>query len=134
MHLWRGPFGERAVIVGMAESEERHVAVGDQLLPSKFTDELEQAEARLPIAILHLNDQATTDETGESVKDGRLSGCIIPAADSLRRLQRPPLDEDREPAKQALLRLREQVIAPLDGAAHRPLAFWEVGGTVRQQC
>src|SRR5262249_8629956 len=116
--LRRGSLCERAVIIGMLRSEHRRFPVDNQLLPPILTHELEQAEARLPIAFFYLNDQTPPDETGKPIKDGHTKRCI-PAADSVCRLQRPPVDEDGEPAKQKLLGCVEQVIAPLDGAAHR---------------
>src|SRR5437899_285554 len=42
--------------------------------------------------------------------------------------KQPPGDEDAEPREEPTLRYLEEIPAPLDGAAERPLAFGEIPG------
>src|SRR5439155_25342559 len=55
------------------------------------------------------------------------------AAYRLRRLQRAPADEDGEPLEQPLLPRVQQLVAPRDGVAQRPLPRRQVARPARQE-
>jgi hypothetical protein len=75
---------------------------------------------------------ALAREAQEALLDERLQGVEVGVSDFLRRVQRAATGKDGEGPKEALLRLGEEVVAPLDGRPKRLLARIGVAATFQQ--
>ena len=75
--------------------------------------------------------QRLVDQRGQAVED--VPAELPGTADGLGRLQRPAAGEHRQPGEQPPLGVREQVVAPGDGAAQGPLPVREGPGPGGQQ-
>ena len=86
--------------------------------PLAYSRTVSSRRKRASAAVGFGEDQRLLDESSEGVQDvhgvDRLAG-----AHRLRRLERRPAGEDREPAQDGPLRLGQQVVAPVDGGAQR---------------
>ena len=95
-------------------------------------DRLEHREARVAV-VVHLDpDEALLGEALEPGKD--VERCRVPweRAQGLGRLQVAAAREDPQPREQAAILVVEQVVAPVDRAAQRPLPLREVRGRRRR--
>ena len=93
-----------------------------------LADRLEHREARLAVAPRSA-DEALVDERGEASSTSSPSL----AADRLGRLERPAAGEDRRAARRALRRrLGEELVAPVERRAQRPLAVRQVARAADQ--
>ena len=117
---------------GVAPLAERPLAGRLELLPGVLADERMAAEQRLAVLGRHDPQQALVDERDEAVEGRRARGVRVGVGDPLGRLGRPVADEDRQPAEEGLLVGLEQVVAPGDRAAERPLAFGQVARAARR--
>ena len=95
--------------------------VAFELLARELADRLEQQEA----VVADRLQQTEVDERRERVEVG--------VADVLRGFEREAAGEDGEAGEQLLRLLREQVVAPLDRRAERPLAFRRVARAAGEQ-
>ncbi len=128
-----------------------HLAVFGQPLQTELAHRLQHPVARLhPRSILTPN-EALIHEGSETFQDGcggvgesRSRGgwrvvCVSPPrhldfpTHGLRPFQGEAADKDGEPAKQGLLLCGEQIVAPGDGIAHRPLPGRRVQSATGQQ-
>ena len=127
--------GELVLLLELLRQRGKHGRVPlPQLAPFRADGEplecvvphrLEHRETRLGVCAPL--DEAVVDERRESVEEAPR------AAHGLCLLEAPASDEDRQPGKQALLFLREQIQAPLDRRAEGLLALRHVVGAARQQ-
>ena len=79
-----------------------------------FADGLEHEEA------------AVVPRLQEALVDERVEGVEVGAADGLRTRRSEAAREDTQPGEVSLVVLVEQLVAPLDGRAQRPLPLVEV--------
>ena len=78
------------------------------------------------------DDHGLFDEPADGVED--LAGrCVLVSDDILSRHQRPTALEHREPVEHALLGLRQQLVAPVDGGAQRLLPCFGGAGAGGEQ-
>ena len=110
---------ELQVALGVPPAQLVELAFGLEPLERVLPDRLEQAEARLAVGAVRLADEALVDERGETLED--LPEVHLVAADGVGDLQRAAAREDAEPRQQRLLGRLEQVVAPVDRVAQRPL-------------
>ena len=100
--------------------------------PGILPDRLQHREARLAVRAVLLPQQALVDQRRDAVEDVQAE-VAIRVADRLGRLERAASDEDREATEEALLLIVEQVVAPGDRVAERPLTLGQVAGAAGQQ-
>ena len=125
----RPAFGELQKVRGMALPRSFTFAFPVELSERKLPDGLEHAVARLLAALIDAH-QALVDQRAEAVEDVQLSGRVH---HGVRRLEGPAADEDAEASKERLLPGREQVVAPGDRVAQRPLSRRRIARPARQQ-
>ena len=102
-----------------------------ELLERVLADRLEHPEARLAVGVLaQPQQQALLDERVE-VFEGVARAVRV--ADGRGRLEPEAADEDGQAPEQRLLPLEQQVVAPGDRVAQRPLALVGVLGAAGQQ-
>ena len=92
-----------------------------------LADRLQHRESRLFVSALQAS-EALVGQRGEPVDH-----VEVVAADALRRLDRAPSREHREPHEQALFRRLEEVVAPVDRRAERALTLGCVSRSSLQQ-
>jgi hypothetical protein len=104
-------------------------------LPTRFqplqpvlSDRLQHPEARLAVALL-LAHQALVDQRRQPVEDVSFPGR---GADGLRGREGAAAGADRQPAEEGPLLSAQQIVAPADGVAQRPLPRRQVAGTTGQ--
>src|SRR5918996_1572384 len=99
-------------------------ARGPQLLQSILSDGLQHPEARLVVGCGALH-QAFLAQRFEAVQrlDLQLAARI---GDLFGALERPASDERGQPPEESLLRLAEEIVAPVDSGRDRPMAFRDV--------
>ncbi len=100
-----------------------------QALRGVIADRLQHEEPRLAVIRLDLPHEALVHERSHAVEGVEVAA----GGDRLRRLEREPAAEHREPAEEPLLGFVEQVVAPGDRAAERLLALREVARAAREQ-
>ena len=131
------PGRQRQEVLGMPPPR-RIVAAGGQLLGRELAHRLQHREARRGVGIERqqarrdsrlwaVSDSMTTTTSGRrrAVDAGARSAarpCLRHPADRLRGLQGAAADEGPEAPEDRLLRGAEQVVAPGDRVAHRPVA------------
>src|SRR5215831_16181019 len=93
-----------------------------QAFAAVFADRLERREARLAIGGAALAEEALVHQRGDGFEDIGVE-VFLRIADSFRGLESADTGEDGEPAEELLFGGRQQVVAPVDGAAERTLAF-----------
>src|SRR5215211_4658163 len=125
--------GERRVeeVLGVAPPDLLQVAVFGQPLLPELADRLQHGEPGVAGRGLGPEHQRLVDQRGQAVED--VQAELPGTADRLGRLQRPAAGEHRQPGEQSPLGVREQVVAPGDGAAQGPLPVWEGPGPGGQQ-
>ena len=92
----------------------------DQPIATVFADRLEQPVAGLCGRVVE-RDQGLVDELAEQAEDVPRADAR-PGAYDLRGLERRSTDEGRQRPEHAALRVREQVVAPIQGGLERLLA------------
>ena len=101
----------------------------DKSLSPVSTDRLQHFEARLVTGRFNRAHQAVVDQGGDSVQDvKRRLGAH--ATDLLGRIKGETADEDRQSPEQSPLLRDQEVVAPGDRVAHRPLASGQVTPSV----
>ena len=115
----------------MAGADRVCLAGPFERLEPECPDRLEHRDAELP-EDLQARDQALVDEVRHAVEriDAEIAVLVGDQRDDL---ERDRTDEDREPAEQALLRLGEEVVAPGDRAAQRPLPLGAIAWAGRRR-
>ena len=131
------------------------LAARRQPLQPVLADRLQHREAGLAVDALRLAQQALVDQRRDEIERSELTSrgrgvasggrhsatasARLPSSDPrppphrLGRLEREAAGEDGQPAKERLLVRRQQVVAPGDGVAHRPLAGRQVARAAGQQ-
>ena len=109
--------------VGVAD--RRLLAAGGEPLARELPDRLEHAEA--PVASCRTRFFSASDRSPSCAPVEIATAHAVGGGD------RPPAGEHREPREQPLLHRRQQVVAPQQRVAQRPLAGGDVARTVGQQ-
>ena len=118
--------GQGQVCEGVPLRDLVALATLRELFERELADRHQHAEARLA-SDFRLAHQALLDERAQDLED--VAPELAPrTADRLDLRKHPPGDEDAEPREEPTLRYLEEIPAPLDGAAERPLAFGEIPG------
>ena len=117
------------VVVGVPLAAVLQPARPLEHLERVLADRLEHPETRLPVGIGPLAKEALLDERPEPVEH------VDPevAAQRLGGLQPGPAHEHAEPGKQRLLLGQQEVVAPLDRGAQRPLALVQILGAAGEE-
>jgi hypothetical protein len=115
-----GGLGEGQEMVGVPLPRGADLAALIESLAGVLSDRLEQLVARRARPLPH-HHQGAIHEAGEQVEDLVGREPLI-GADGLGGLEGPAAGEDREASEQHLLRLRQEVVAPVDGRAQRTMA------------
>ena len=112
----------------MTSADGVPIALHAESLPSELPDRRQHVEpdARREVAAAH---EAVVDERREPVEGIE----VIGGADDLGCLRRPPAGEARQVSEEPAERSVEQIVAPGDGVAERPLARRQVAGTLRER-
>ncbi len=125
---WRGherhahrevPLGDAERVVAEPVPDRRGLARRGQLLRRVRADRVEHPEPGLAEHLGLPHHQRLVDERGHRVENLRRGHQVV-GAHLLGHLERPA-GEDGKPAQQHPLLLRQQVVAPVDGRAQRPL-------------
>jgi hypothetical protein len=120
-----GALGDADPVLGVAASHERLFAVGGEPLQPVFPDRLEDPEARRPVIRLHGAHEMALDQRCHPVE--RVEAELAVAVDDgVDRLEVRAARKHGEPREHPSFRRREQVVAPVDRPAHRPLALRHV--------
>src|SRR4051812_17716366 len=107
-------------------------AARHQPLERVFADGFQHDKTRFRIDSFNPLNQVLVHERRETLEE--IDAKITPGiANRLRRLQRSAASEKGETAKQGLLRLREQLVTPINGVAKRLLPFRKVQSTPGEQ-
>ena len=118
----RRPLGAGGQPGGVAGSRRLGSAAPGEALGGVEAKGFQQAVAgRLGADGRLRHNQRAVDQPGEKVEDRHGPGLPV-GTDRFGGLQREPAGEDRQLLEAAALRLRQEVIAPVDGGAQRPVA------------
>src|SRR5262245_56486878 len=108
----------------MAIADRLGASAFKEALPRILPNRLEQPVATACVALLH-GHEALVDERGQVIEHSAVLD-VAADADALRRVERPSSGKYRQPPEQELLRILQEVVAPVDERAQRLLA--------RQRC
>jgi hypothetical protein len=122
-----GAFGEGEEVLRVPAADIVLVATGGQPLQRKLADRLQHGVARRR-PVLGAPHQALVDQHGQSVQD-----VAVAVDHGLGGVQRPAAGEHPEPPEERLLCLAEEVVAPGDRIAQRPLAGGQVARAAGQR-
>jgi hypothetical protein len=108
--------------------EVLRVAPSDLIGPARLLEPLagvlaDRLERR--VALIRVSQKALVDE--------RLEGVEISVRNAFGGLEGTPTAEHRESGEEPLFALAQEVVAPLDGTAERPLTLGQVAGTTGEQ-
>ena len=128
-----GRLGQRQVVGGVPVAHGGRLAARRQPLLGVLAQRLQQPEAGGAVGRLVRHHQRLVHQAGEPVEHVRRRDAVAVGADRLRRLQRPPPGEDRQPGEERPLRLGQQGVAPLHRRAQRLLPREGVAPAAGQQ-
>ena len=126
--------GEAAGLASWAAATAGFVGLAAdlELLGRELADRLQHGVARLAAGPVRRVQQARLDQRSDAV-EGRDADVAGRVRDRLGGAEGEATDEDREGAKEGLLRFVEQVVAPVDRVAHCPQPRRLVSRSVRQE-
>src|SRR5712691_9636036 len=124
------PFSQIPEMLGVATTELRLLAGPGQLLGRVFPDRLEHREPWLALHELDATDEARIHQGARSLQDVELRAG---ATHGVSGFEGPPAREHGEAGEEHALVWPEQVVAPLDRPAQRPVTLRNVAGTAGQQ-
>ena len=110
----------------MAVAECVRLAPLAELVQRVLADRLEHGEPHVAVEVVADAHEALLRETLESADDVERRRVAGDPADGLRRLDRRATREHAEASEQPLILRVEQVVAPVDRAAQRPLPLRQV--------
>ena len=135
-----GFFGDSKKVSGVTTPHLLGLAACLQTIECVFTDDFQHPKAHLAVGLRFCHKQALINQRGNPVQhfDHRFGSRMLDngrrlANDSFGCFERETSGEDRQPAKQLLLAVRQQLIAPLHGAVDGPLTGGQVKRSARQQ-
>ena len=114
---------------GVPSSDGLAVAARRQTLERELANGLEHPQARLVPGCVLGREQVVAEERLDPLQDVEV-GLL---GDVLGGGKREPADEDRKAREELLLLRLQEVVAPLDRPAERPLALGETGARCRPQ-
>jgi len=89
-------------------------------------DRANELLARVLAQRLEKEEAVVAERLDEALLDQRRDMVEIGPGDGLGGVERERSAKDRQPAERRLLVGREEIVAPLDRRAQRPLALWQV--------
>ena len=126
---WLGLLGQDEVEGGVPTSDGVAVAARRQTLERVLANGLEHPQARLVPRCMLGREQVVAEQRLDPLQDVEVG----PLGDALGGGEREPADEDGEAHEELLLLRLQEVVAPLDCPAERPLALGETGARCRPQ-
>jgi hypothetical protein len=129
------PLCQRQIVLSVASSRLPGLVAVPQPFEPVLAHRLQHAVAYLAAVLARFcQNQGLLDQVSEEHQHVRFVARLPVPAYRFGRLQREAPGENRQSREQALLGFGEELVAPVECAAHRPLALGEVPRPAGLQC